>query len=55
VSDSRISSLPAALSSLPVAFDAGQLTSDGGLVWLAQADDHLGVAATFATQIAEWR
>jgi Transposase DDE domain group 1 len=55
VPDSRISSLPAALSSLPVAFDAGQLTSDGGLVWLAQADDHLGVSAAFATQIADWR
>jgi len=55
VPDSRISSRPAALSSLPVAFDAGQLTSDGGLVWLAQADDHLGVAAAFATQIADWR
>jgi hypothetical protein len=55
VSDSRISSRPAALSSLPVTFDAGQLTSDGGLVWLAQADDHLGVAASFATQIADWR
>jgi Transposase DDE domain group 1 len=55
VPDSRISSRPAALSSLPVAFDAGQLTSDGGLVWLAQADDHLGVSAAFATQIADWR
>jgi Transposase DDE domain group 1 len=55
VPDSRISSLPAALSSLPVAFDAGQLTSDGGLVWLAQADDRLGLSVAFATQIAEWR
>ncbi len=55
MSDSRISSLPAALSSLPVAFDAGQLTSDGGLVWLAQADDHLGLSDAFATQSADWR
>jgi Transposase DDE domain group 1 len=55
VSDSRISSLPAALSSLPVAFDAGQLTSDGGLVWLAQADDRVGVSAAFAAQVRDWR
>jgi hypothetical protein len=42
MSDSRTSSLPSfpsALSLLAVGFEAGQLTSDGGLVWLAQADD----------------
>jgi hypothetical protein len=55
MSDSRISSLPAALSSLPVAFDAGQLTSDGGLVWLAQADDRVGLSAAFAAQVRDWR
>ena len=53
--DSRISSLPAALSSLAVAFDAGQLTSDGGLVWLAQADDRLGLSAAFAAHVRDWR
>jgi hypothetical protein len=37
--DFRTSLLPSALSSLAVDFDVGQLTSDGGLVWLAQADD----------------
>jgi len=42
-------------SSLPVAFDAGQLTSDGGVVWLAQADDHLGLSAAFAAQVRDWR
>ncbi len=52
MSDSRTSSLTSALS---VAFDAGQLTSDGGLVWLAQADDRVGLSATFAQQIREWR
>jgi hypothetical protein len=55
MSDSRISLRPAALSSLGVAFDAGQLTSDGGLVWLAQADDHLSLSAAFAAQIGDWR
>lgn len=50
--DSRISSLPLAV---PVAFDAGQLTSDGGLVWLARADDRLGLSAVFAAQLRDWR
>jgi len=48
-------SLISSTSALTVAFDAGQLTSDGGLVWLARADDRLGLSAAFATQIAEWR
>jgi hypothetical protein len=58
MADSRTSSLPSALSSLAVAFDAGQLTSDGGLVWLAQADDRLGLSAALAAlaaQIHDWR
>jgi hypothetical protein len=38
-----------------VTFDAGQLSSDGGLVWLARADDRLGVSAAFAEQIRDWR
>jgi hypothetical protein len=42
-------------SSLTVAFDAGQLTSDGGLLWLAQADDRLGLSAAWATQLVDWR
>jgi Transposase DDE domain group 1 len=52
MSDSRTSLLTAAHS---VAFDAGHLTSDGGLIWLAQADDRLGLSAAFATQIPDWR
>ena len=50
--DSRASSLPSVPS---VSFDAGQLTSDGGLVWLAQADDCLGLSTGFAAQIRDWR
>jgi hypothetical protein len=42
-------------STLMVAFDGGRLTSDGGLVWLARADDHLGLSAAFSRQIRDWR
>jgi hypothetical protein len=42
-------------SRLVVAFDGGRLTSDGGLVWLAQADDQLRLSAAFAAQIRDWR
>jgi Transposase DDE domain group 1 len=42
-------------SSLALAFDAGQLTSDGGLVWLGRADDRLGLSAAFAAQMRDWR
>jgi hypothetical protein len=52
MSDSLTSAPTSALS---VAFDAGQLTSDGGLVWLAQADDRLGLSAALAAQIRDWR
>jgi hypothetical protein len=50
--DSHVSSLTSVPS---VAFDAGQLTSDGGLVWRAQADDRLGLSASFSAQIRAWR
>jgi hypothetical protein len=53
--DSRTSWLTGALSSLAVTFDAGQLTSDGGLVWLGQADDRLGLSAAFAQAMRDWR
>lgn len=44
-------------ASLPVevSFDGGALTSDGGLVWLAEADAVLGLSAALAAQIPEWR
>src|SRR5262249_7964457 len=55
MSDSRTSVSSLHASALSVVFDAGQLTSDGGVVWLAHADDRLGLCATFARQIREWR
>ena len=36
-------------------FDAGRLTSDGGLPWLAAADQRLGLCAALANCIPEWR
>src|SRR5919197_5353059 len=36
-------------------FNAGQVTSDGGLLWLARADATLGLAAALAECIPEWR
>src|SRR5216684_6316079 len=41
--------------SLHAAFDAGRLTSDGGLVWLAEADRAVGVCDALAACIPEWR
>jgi hypothetical protein len=40
---------------LEAAFDAGRLTSDGGLPWLAEADGALGLCDARAACIAEWR
>jgi hypothetical protein len=40
---------------LEAGFDAGRLTSDGGLPWLAEADGALGLCATLAACIPEWR
>ncbi len=45
--------LPA--SSLHAQFDGPQLTSDGGLAWLAEADAALGLCAALAAQVPEWR
>jgi hypothetical protein len=42
-------------SSLLAQFNAGRLTSDGGLLWLAHADAVLGLAAALARCIPEWR
>lgn len=36
-------------------FDAGQLTSDGGLAWVQQADLALGLCAALAAHVPEWR
>ena len=41
---------------LEAAFDGGRLTSDGGLIWLAKADEELGVVCEeIASHIPEWR
>lgn len=42
---------------LPLAavFDAGRLTSDGGLPWLAEADAALGLCAALARCVPDWR
>ena len=40
---------------LSARFDAGRLTSDGGLAWLQRADRALGVCAALAAEVPEWR
>ena len=42
-------------SSLHTAFDAGRITSDGGLPWLVEADDALHLCAALAACVPEWR
>jgi hypothetical protein len=46
--------MPAPLP-LEVSFDGGRLTSDGGLPWLDQAEQTLGLCAAFAACIPDWR
>jgi Transposase DDE domain group 1 len=46
---------PAASLSLEARFDAGHLTSDGGLPWLAEADDVLGLCTDLAAAVPDWR
>jgi hypothetical protein len=40
---------------LAAAFDGGILTSDGGLPWLVEADQQLGLCAAFAACLKDWR
>lgn len=40
---------------LEASFDGGRLTSDGGLAWLREVDDVLGLCAALAAQIPDWR
>ena len=42
-------------SRLTARFDGPQLTSDGGLCWLSEADTALGLCTALAAQIPEWR
>jgi hypothetical protein len=45
---------PTALS-LEAAFDGGRLTSDGGLVWLCEMDEELGLCEAISECVPEWR
>jgi hypothetical protein len=40
---------------LDAAFDGGVLTSDGGVPWLVEADQQLGICAAFAACLTDWR
>jgi hypothetical protein len=40
---------------LEATFDGGRLTSDGGLVWLAEVDEELGLCEKVAHYVPEWR
>lgn len=40
---------------LEAAFDGGRITSDGGLLWLADADERLGLCKAIASHVPEWR
>jgi hypothetical protein len=40
---------------LEASFDGGRLTSDGGLPWLAEAEDAIGVCRALAACVPEWR
>jgi hypothetical protein len=40
---------------LETAFDGGRLTSDGGLLWLKEADAELGLCEAMAECVPEWR
>ena len=42
-------------SSLSTAFDGPQLTSDGGLCWLSEADTALDLCTSLAACIPDWR
>ena len=40
---------------IEAAFDGGRITSDGGLLWLAEADRELGLCEEIASHVPEWR
>ncbi len=40
---------------MEVDFLGGQVTSDGGLAWLAEVDDALGLTTALAAVIPDWR
>src|SRR5215213_10172722 len=42
-------------ANLLMRFDGGQVTSDGGVPWVARAEEALGVCAALAACVPEWR
>lgn len=40
---------------LEATFDGGRLTSDGGLPWLAEAEEEIGICQLLAACVPEWR
>jgi len=40
---------------LEATFDGGRLTSDGGLPWLAEAEEAIGICRALAACVPEWR
>ena len=42
-------------ANLLACFDGGQVTSDGGLPWVARAEEALGLCAALAACVPEWR
>jgi hypothetical protein len=40
---------------LEAAFDGGRITSDGGLLWLAEMDEQLGLCEAISEHVPEWR
>ena len=57
MTDSATSSLrfETAPLELEAAFDGGRITSDAGLLWLAEADGQLGLCEGIAEHVPEWR
>jgi hypothetical protein len=41
--------------SLAAAFDGGRIASDGGLLWLSEADSVLGLCEAIASRVPVWR
>ena len=37
------------------AFDGGRITSDGGLLWLAEVDSEMGLCEAVSGCVPEWR
>jgi hypothetical protein len=40
---------------LEAAFDGGRITSDGGVLWLAEMDKEMGLCEAISRCIPEWR